>query len=355
MTLRLPRYTSKDYLVLAFVLLPVTLVINSVIFGSAYYRNGAHFFFATALTAAGFTVHFITCSWVALQMKKRFPSEKQVGTRLAMMITGFILLSGLFLFTFFKGYENFSFLRYRFNETGFIWAWLGMSIVNIFLTFLHEGIARYESWKLNLKETEALKKLYRQGRLQGLKSQVNPHFLFNSLNSLSSLIHEDEKKSEKFLNEMSKVYRYMLQNDEETLVPLRTELRFLESYIYLLKARHGDSLQLNLEIDQAAEEKLVPPLALQAILEDTVACNSICRDCPLVITLKSDAQDLVVIQHNVVPRMASEIEELPEGAGLQNLVSKYRLLNRGELCVQEENRTRSIQLPLITHKEEVLL
>lgn len=351
----MPRYTSKDYLVLAIVLLPITLIINSVILGPAYYRNPASFFFTTALTATGFTLHFFFCTWVAMLMKKRFPGEQQVVVRLALMIVCFIVFSGLFLFSFFRGYENFPFLRYTFNETRFIWAWLGMAIVNIFLTFLHEGIARYENWKANLKETEELKKLYRQGRLQGLKSQVNPHFLFNSLNSLSSLIHEDGKKSEKFLNEMSKVYRYMLQNDEETLVPLHTELRFLESYMYLLKARHGDSLQLQLDIDAAAEEKLVPPLSLQAILEDTVACNAICRDCPLVITLSATDQDLVVIQHNVVPRMASEIDPLPEGAGLQNLVSKYHLLNRSEFSVQEENRTRSIRLPLIRHKEEVML
>lgn len=355
MKLKLPRYTSKDYAVLGIVLLPITLVINWVIFGSRYFSDGRIFLFATLLTAAGFCINFILCGWVAILMKKRFPAENQVGKRLTLMIVSFILFTGLFLFSFFKGYEWFPFLGYRFNEAGFIWAYLGMSIVNIFLTFLHEGIARYESWKANLKETEALKKVYRQGRLQGLKSQVNPHFLFNSLNSLSCLIHVDEKKSERFLNEMSKVYRYMLQNDEETLVPLETELRFLESYIFLLQARHGDSLQLEMNIDSSAYGKLIPPLTLQAIVEDTIAHNAVCRDCPLEISLQTSGHSWFTIRHNVIPKMATDKEEIPENAGLKNLVSKYQLLNQPGLQVTEENCYRTIRLPLIMHKEEVLV
>ena len=113
------------------------------------------------------------------------------------MIVSFFFISGLLLYSIFKVYEFFPFLNYSFNENGFIWAYMGMAIINVFLTLLHEGIARYEKWKQNLEETEALKKVYRQSRLLGLKSQINPHFLFNSLNSLSCLIHEDEKKSER--------------------------------------------------------------------------------------------------------------------------------------------------------------
>ncbi len=356
MSIKLPRYTTKDYVVLGIVLLPITLVINSVIFSSRYYSDWQIFFFATGVTAAGFCINFTICGWVAVLMKKRFPGEQQVGKRLTLMIISFILFTGLFLFSFFKGYELFPFLNYTFNEAGFIWAYIGMAIINIFLTFLHEGIGRYDSWKANLKETEALKKVYRQGRLQGLKSQINPHFLFNSLNSLSSLIHEDEEKSEKFLNEMSKVYRYMLQNDEEALVTLKTELKFLESYIYLLQARHGEALKLELDIAESAQEKLIPPLTLQAIIEDTVARNSVCRDCPLEIQLHATGVDeCIIIRNNVMPKLASEVQEMDSPSGLDNLKSKYHLLNQKDVLISEQNHFRTIHLPLIMNKEEVML
>ena len=131
------------------------------------------------------------------------------------MIFTFLCMSGLFLLLMFKLYANIKYFSYKINEDSFVWAYFAMGISNVFLTFLHEGIARYENWKKNQEETELLKDAYQQSRLLGLKSQVNPHFLFNSLNSLSSLISEDEEEAEVFLDEMSKVYRYMLRNDED--------------------------------------------------------------------------------------------------------------------------------------------
>lgn len=341
---------------LGFTILPLSLIINSVIFGGSYYSNWQQFLFATLLTGLLFCIDFIICGSVAVLLKRRFPSDNQVGKRLSLMILSFILFTGLFLYILFKGYEFFPFLNYQFNEAGFTWAYIGMAIVNIFLTFLHEGIARYENWKTNLAETEELKKVYRQGRLIGLKSQVNPHFLFNSLNSLSSLIHEDERKGEKFLDEMSKVYRYMLQNDEEALVPLRTELKFLDSYIYLLQERHCDALKIDMDIHESDKDKWIPPLTLQTIAEDIINQNSICRDVPLEISVYTDDKGHIVIRHNVVPKMASEPHETTTPCpGLDNIIHKYRLLNQPGILIEDDIRYRTVRLPLVSNKEEVLL
>jgi len=356
MSLKLPRYTSKDYLVLGLIVLPLSVIINSIIFQNRQFENWSVFLFTTGVTAAVFSLDFITCGAVAVLLKRRFPSEKQVSQRLFWMITVFISFTGLFLYFLFKGYELFPFLDYRFNEAGFIWAYLGMAIVNIFLTFLHEGIARYENWKTNLAETEEMQKVYRQGRLLGLKSQVSPHFLFNSLNSLSSLIHEDEKQGIKFLDEMSKVYRYMLQNDEEPLVPLRTELGFLDSYVYLLQARHCDALRIDTSIRESDKDKWIPPLTLQAVTEDIMAQNTVCRETPLRISLFTDAAGHFVIMHNVNPKISAEPNEhsgLNCGC-LDNIVNKYRLLNQPGLLIEEGTGYRTVRLPLITQNEEVL-
>ncbi|MEO7923408.1 MAG: histidine kinase [Chitinophagaceae bacterium] len=353
MTIKLPQYTSKDYLVLGLVILPITLVINSAIFGGQYYSGWKTFLFTTLVSGIAFCIHFVICGGVAVLLKRRFQND--VGLRLTLMIILFILLTGLFLLILFKGYERFSFLDYTFNSTGFIWAYMGMAIVNMFLTFLHEGIDRYESWKANLKETEALKKVYRQGRLLGLKSQVNPHFLFNSLNSLSSLIHEDEKKGEKFLDEMSKVYRYMLQNDEEQLVQLGTELKFLDSYLHILLARHNDGLQVTVNVAEEDKQQWLPPLALQTIVENAVTQNSICKECPLEISLYADQQGNIIIKNNLMPKLMSGPQQEQTDPGLDNLVKKYKLMNRAPVLIETDARYRSITIPLIRNKEEAVL
>ncbi len=356
MKLKLPQYTSKDYLVLGVVVFPISLIINSVIFEGRYFSSWPVFLFATAVTAFVFCIDFVLCGAFAVTLKRRFPGDDQVVRKLSWMIAAFILFTGLFLYLLFKGYEYFPFLQYTFNEAGFIWAYIGMAIVNIFLTFLHEGIARYENWKVNLAETEELRKVYRQGRLLGLKSQVNPHFLFNSLNSLSCLIHEDERKGEKFLDEMSKVYRYMLQNDEEALVTLRTELRFLDSYIYLLQERHCGALRINMNIPEQDKEKWIPPLTLQTIAEDIIGQNSVCRETPLEITLGTDESGNLVIRHNINPKMGAENQETSSGCpGLDNIVQKYRLLNHPGVVIEDGIGSRTVRLPLIADKEEVAL
>jgi len=117
--------------------------------------------------------------WGAL--KQRFSKQPEVSKRLSLMIIEFLLLIGLFLYTLFRGYAAINFYGYKYYEPGFIWCYIAMGIMNVFATLSQEGIARYEDWRANLKETEALKTAYRQSQLQGLKSQVNPHFLFNSL------------------------------------------------------------------------------------------------------------------------------------------------------------------------------
>ena len=283
MKINLPHYTSMDYRIMLWVITPFSIILNSVIFGSLYFTDWRILLLGTAITFVAFSADFILCGFIAVALKERFPLEKQIGKRLTLMIVTFWTITILFLFSLFQGYEFVHFFGYTFNENGFVWSCIALGIMNVFLTFLHEGVARYESWKKSTTETEQLDKAYTQSRLMGLKSQVNPHFLFNSLNSLSSLISEDEVEAEKFLNEMSKVYRYMLRNDDETLVTLDTELKFIASYMYLLKARYGEGLQLVLDVIESAKAKMLPPLTLQVIIENTFTQNSISKSAPLKI------------------------------------------------------------------------
>ena len=332
------------------VIFPVAFVLNSILFGKLYFTGWQVFLLGTLITAIAFTVDFILCGYVAVALKRRLPLEKQVAQRLTIMIIIFLLITGLFLYGLFRGYEAIHFFGYRFYEAGFVWSFIIMGIVNIFLTILYEGISRFDSWRANLRETDALKAVYRQSQLQGLKSQVNPHFLFNSLNSLSSLISDNEEEAEKFLDEMSKVYRYMLRNDDDHLVTVETELKFLQSYIYLLKARYGDGLRISINVNDADREKCIPPLTLQVIIENAIHQQTISKNSPLEIKIYSGKKHELIVKNNIQLKIGTEMAD--QETGLDNLIHKYRLLNDSIVLIEESGTERSIILPLITKKEE---
>lgn len=349
--MKLPHYTSKDYQVMMWVIFPFIIILNSFIFEKSYFTRWPVFLLATLITGIAGVIDFILCGYIAVALKNRFPSEKHIGRRMSLMIVTFLMITWLFLFSLFHGYEAIGFYGYTFNETGFVWCCLALGILNIFLTFLHEGIARYESWKANLKETEELKIAYKKSQLLGLKSQVTPHFLFNSLNTLSSLISEDEEAAEKFLNEMSKVYRYMLRNDDDQLVTLETELSFIDSYIYLLKARYPNALQTYTAVSNEDKLKCLPPLTLQVIIENTILQNAFSKTAPLRIEICSGNNGDLLIKNNIQSKIVTE--PMDYDTGLDNLVNKYRLLNHSSISIEELNTERIIRLPLINKSEKV--
>lgn len=353
MKISLPKYTSKDYVVMVIVLLPFTLVCNSIAMGSYYYSNYKVFILATLATAVAFAVFFTVCGGVAVLLKNRFPREHQVPKRLTLMILTFLVMSGLFLLLLYHLLPSLPYINYTIDDDSFVWTYFALGICNIFLTFLHEGIDRYESWKANLQETDQLRKIYRQGRVHGLKSQVNPHFLFNSLNSLSSLIGEDEAAAEKFLDEMSKVYRYMLRNEDDRLVTLETELKFIQSYVYLLKARYGEGLQIHININNADQQLCLPPLALQAIIENAITLNTISKSSPLQVVISTQGRAQIKVTNTLQPKQITEA--LDADAGLDNLINKYELLSNEKVIVIEYANAREIMLPLVAHQEEEAL
>jgi len=328
---------------------PFTISINSLMLGTRYFTDLRVFFIATAAASHDFSIGFTLCSAIGVLLKRRYNGEDSIGPRLLIMIFFFLIITVIFLIFLFKGYELIPFFKYTFNSSDFVWACIGTGICVIFITFLLEGIARYELWKSKMKENEQLSRANRQSRLQGLKSQVSPHFLFNSLNSLSSLIYEDEEKAERFLDEMSKVYRYLLRNEEGELVTLGAELNFVKSYYYLLKTRYGDALRITINIDNADLDKWLPPLTMQTIIENAFTQNVMAKEQPLQIHIGKGPAGIVV-RNNVQPKIISEDRDIE--SGIDNLVTRYSLLHQSTIVIEDNDHERVIQLPLFDHKEE---
>jgi len=347
---KLPQYSGgKDYLVLSFFVGPFAIGINSLMLGTHYFTDYRVFLIATPIAAIDYSVGFTCCSAIGVFLKRYFREEEGIGIRLLVMLFLFQIIVVIFLEFLFQGYKFIPFFHYTFNKTVFIWSLIGTGISAIFITFLLEGISRYEIWKNKLKENEQMSIANRQISLQGLKSQVNPHFLFNSLNSLSSLISEDEEKAEQFLDEMSKVYRYMLRSEDGELVMLTTELKFVESYYYLLKTRYGNGLRVTINISHDVLHKWLPPLTLQIIIENAFTQNVMTREQPLHIHIERAANG-IVIRNNVQPKLTDKNRDLE--SGIDNLVTRYSFLHQSKIVIQDTQVERVIHLPLFDYKTE---
>lgn len=341
--MKLPQYTKNDLLIMIVVLIPWTIFMNLLLLGAPYFFTLGGFVSATIITFAFQSVSWQIHTWIAITLRDRFPKEQHNASRLWFSVFLYILVTSLFITLIYWLYDVTDFLGCEFYTSNYRVALVAGVILNTFITFLHEGVERFEKWKMTITENEQLKKEYMQSQLLGLKSQINPHFLFNSLNTLSCLINENEKEAEDFLNQMSKVYRYLLRNNEEELVTLQTELHFIESYFYLLKMRHGRGVELQLQVKESDLDKLLPPLTLQMLIENTVNNNVVTKDEPIITEIASGTDDWLEIKNN----MHLKSEDGGHMENLENITKKFWLLCQKEVAIVEGNGQRLIRIPLI--------
>ncbi|MPR36861.1 sensor histidine kinase [Salmonirosea aquatica] len=210
--------------------------------------------------------------------------------------------------------------------------------------FIHDSIIREKQLRLAEQEREMLRAANLQSQLDALKQQVNPHFLFNSLNALDSLIEDDPPRARVFLEELSTVYRYLLRSNEHHLIDLEKELGFIQSYYHLLKTRLGDGLQLNLVIDDRYRTYKLPTLTLQLLVENAFKHNIVLPDQPLVIDIRTDQAGNLLIQNNI---QRKNVRVASNGVGLSNILTKYRVLSQPTPTIREANGQFEVTLPLI--------
>ncbi len=197
------------------------------------------------------------------------------------------------------------------------------TVITIIVTISFETRYILTQWKHSIIEKEQVEKEHVRSQLESLRTQLNPHFLFNSLNALQSLIDTDKDKAKRFVQELSKVYRYVLEHKDEFVIQLKEEMNFIQSYIYLNKIRFGENLIYNSHITGEALGKFIPPLTLQLLIENAIKHNVISSEKPLHIDVLSQNGNLIV-KNNL--QLRSE-KLLSTGIGLQNLMGRYALIN----------------------------
>lgn len=212
------------------------------------------------------------------------------------------------------------------------------------LFFIYETVYHFARLRFIEKQRDKLEKEKLQAELQQLKGIVNPHFLFNNLNSLSSLISEDPAQAEAFLNEFTKVFRYLLRNNSTELSTVAEELKFIHSYYHLLQTRYGKSISLEMLVSENAQEQLLPPLTLQLLVENAVKHNRLQKDAPLKIEIFSQEDNALVVRNNVSKREKA-VEST--GIGLHSINSRYQLLGHPGLSIEPTDEHFTVRIPLI--------
>lgn len=235
--------------------------------------------------------------------------------------------------------------HFQLRETlpGYTYA-LGIQIFYHCVYFvIYEGSYVVRAWQHTYAQNESLKKAKLQRQLDTLKSQINPHFLFNSLNSLSMLIHENPRQAELFVDEISSVYRYLLRANDQELTTLRRELQFIKSYFQLLKTRYGSGIDLRINVSEKQLDRLIPPLTLQLLVENAVKHNMMLPESPLVVEIMTRGL-LLVVQNNL---QRKKMAEPSHKVGLASIATKYRLLGGRQIWISEEGGLFVVTLPLL--------
>ena len=237
----------------------------------------------------------------------------------------------------------------RLFTAGMYWNLLLPLIVTVVISLFNHSRAFFFQWREAAVRAERLEKETAVARLDGLRRQVDPHFLFNSLNALTSLVEEnDPARAVRFIRQLSQVYRYVLDSSGQELVPLADEVAFAESYLFLQKTRLGHALAVHLDLPPAAlAPYYVPPLALQLLLENAVKHNTAFQADPLRLHVGLDAAaHTLTVRNTLRPRRLAPGEA--SGLGLKNLAARYAFLTKKPLAVGEAGGEFVVMLPLLT-------
>lgn len=217
-------------------------------------------------------------------------------------------------------------------------------IIPVFSIFF--GVYFMAKWKKATIEMEDAKKEVIKTELYALKNHIDPHFLFNNLNILSSLIDEQNESAQAFLDKFSEVYRYVLQNKDADITRLDMELQFLDAYLYLISTRFAQQIDFSINIDDMAKTRYIPTLSLQMLIENALKHNKFSNKNKLKIDISSQDQHLI-IQNSYNPTKPFTSIEESEGSGLKNIEKRYEILSISSPVVEVSNTEFIVKIPLI--------
>ena len=279
----------------------------------------------------GISLYFTTGYWLSSRLLwggllSQYPSPEQTPRRL-WLLAGLSLLLTIAASVVLFGPMHGLMPHYFPWSLAALTAQIKFSLVpTVAVLTLYESMYFFEQWKGNLRRAEELGRAQTQAQLEALQSQLDPHFLFNNLNTLAALIEPGNAPAQDFVEQLADVYRYVLLAQGRATVPLAEELAFVDSYLALHKARFRDNLRVETHIAPTALARHVAPLSVQLLVENALKHNVASREHPLHLrlTAPAEAPDMLVVENTLRPRTAGFAPGT--GTGLANVRRRYQLL-----------------------------
>ncbi len=301
-----------------------------------------------AFTIAVVLIIWEICDRVIHYFANHFPHYLTSKKKLAMiffmttlatfpLVTGFIYFENYYLKVWLDCVSN-SYTEFLADlPQGFVVTWLVITgeIVKLYYVNMRN---------MEIEQTRMQKELLRT-QYESLKNQVNPHFLFNNFSVLTALIHKDADLASDFVTQLSKLYRYILDNKENEMVSLAREFECLNSYLFLLKIRHEDSIKMEINIDIETKDFYVPTLSLQMLIENAVKHNSFNKRNPLKIRIYNDAEQYIIVEN--VLNLKNGVRNSTK-VGLENIKNRYNLKSDKKVVVYQSEDFFAVKLPILT-------
>lgn len=339
-------------IIITFLLGCVVFVIGTLFEGGFHYKDVNEFLIYFAIYQLyTFAINYVNTLYFDYMEKRKFKAYEIIqrivfgilGSTVITLITIFFLRVLVEVIIFKEPFETFieneSWRGYSFG------LWITLTIVSIFYVIYFYN--RYQ--KNKIKEQKVIAGAA-SARFDALKNQLDPHFLFNSLNVLTSLIEENPKNAQKFTTSLSKVYRYVLEQKNKELVTVDEELDFARTYMSLLKMRFEDSIVFEIPDKAQNPESKVVPLSLQLLLENAVKHNMVTSSKPLHIKIY-EAGGMLVVENNLQPK---QIVKKSSGVGLENIKQRYNLLSNKKVSINQEAKSFAVAIPMLTKQVSIM-
>ncbi len=328
----------------AFIGILVLSFITDYLFNKSFVR----FPFGEAFIHWSISLFFTICNWfiirkVIILLRIKYTRLKDVGKRLALL---FLAIVGTVLLVDFFGNIMLSFIfgkNYNAQSSSLIL--LPIIIISTMTMAIYEAIYYYIRLKKSIIEREQVKQAMVQAELDTLKNQAQPHFLFNTLNTLRDIIDQNPKEDAKeFVDKLANVYRFILESGNANLIALREEVKFSQSYIHIQSERFGKNLSVDWNIPDTALNLMVVPMSLQLLLENAIKHNTISRAKPLLITVRLE-NDHVIVSNKLQPKST----QIPSTkVGLKNIKKRYHLIAGKSVVIEKNDAEFRVHLPLLT-------
>lgn len=303
---------------------------------------------AEAIVTLVVSLFFSTCDWlinrsILIRLRKKYPSLKDSTQRIALLFVGVLVtvvvidFIGVSLVSLIS--ENVS---YNFQER------TRSLVVVILLTTMtmaiYEAVYFFILLKKSVREEEQAKQAIIQAQLDALRNQAQPHFFFNTLNTLRDIIDQSPKEDAKqFVDKLSDMYRFLLESGDTNLISLKDELKFAKAYIHIQSERFGENLKLNWNIPEALSGALVVPMSLQLLLENAIKHNVISRAKPLEVNINIKGDYIVV--DNKIQKKSTQLPSTK--VGLKNIEKRYALISDKSVDIVNNGHEFSVSLPLL--------